>query len=635
MNMNLKYPCLFSPLKINSIMVSNRIIANPMGQVFAEKALGRPGVVIAGSVITQPGKSSWESADQPYAFAKYQVEKTRQRVLIAHQGGAKASIEIAHAGQYARVAPGDFAIGPTGYVREDGVEVKEMDEAMMDEVAAGYARTAKDARDVGFDMIFLHFGHGWLVPEFLSPLFNKRTDAYGGCIENRMKFPLRILDEVRKAVGPYFPIEMRISANEYMPGGISFEDVLTFVKAAQKYIDVVQVSCGLDIEHEANVYTASTNFTEHGLNVKYAKAIKENVDILVSVVGAIMSPEEAEQILADGAADMVALARPLVADPDWPVKALEGRPEDIVPCLRCLQCYHISTNRRNVGCSVNPRYANESWVPKELPKAETRRRIVVVGAGPAGCKAALTACKRGHEVILLEKRDHIGGAIHYVAMEHFKVEIKAYLEYLKIQIDKEDIDLRLNTEATPEMVRELQPGALIVAVGALPARPPISGIDSPNVIGFYEAIEKEEKVGQNVVIIGGGTIGAEIGLELSLLKKKNVTIVEMTGELAVQGNMLYKIGLRHKMREAETLHVMLEAGCREITADGVRVEDKEGREVILPADTVIIATGVRADRKTAESFYGITPQTYMIGDCEKPRKIQEATMEGYTIASTL
>lgn len=633
--MNLKYPNLFSPLKINSIMVSNRIIANPMGQVFEDKALGRPGIVIAGSVITQPGKSSWESADQPYAFAKYQVEKTRQRILKAHRGGAKASIEIAHAGQYARVTPGDFAIGPIGYIREDGVEVKEMDEAMMDEVAAGYVQTAKDAQAVGFDMIFLHFGHGWLIPEFLSPLFNKRTDEYGGSIENRMKFPLRILREVREAVGPYFPIEMRISANEYMPGGISFEDVLTFVKAAQKYIDVVQVSCGLDIEHEANVYTSSTNFTEHMLNAKYAKVIRENVDILVSVVGAIMNPDEAEQLLRDGVADMVALARPLVADPDWPVKALEGRPEDIVPCLRCLQCYHIATNRRNVGCSVNPRYKNEDWVPKELPKADVRKRVVIVGAGPAGCKAALTACQRGHEVILLEKRDHIGGAIHYVAMEHFKVDIKAYLEYLKTQIGKAGIDLRLNTAANPELIRKLNPDALIIAVGALPAKPPIPGIDSPHVIGFYEAIEHEELIGQNVVIIGGGTIGAEIGLELSLLKEKNVTIVEMINELAVQGNMLYKIGLRHKMNEAKTLQVMLEASCQEITPEGVRVKNKEGREVFLQADTVIIATGVRADKKTAESFCGIVPQTYLIGDCEKPRKIQEATMEGYTITSTL
>ena len=633
--MNLKYPHLFSPLKINSMIVSNRIIANPMGHVFEDKALGRPGVVIAGSVITQPGRSSWESADQPYAFSKYEVEKTRKRILIAHRGGAKASIEIAHAGQYARVAPGDYAIGPTGYVREDGVTVKEMDERMMDEVIKGYVQTAKDAQAVGFDMIFLHFAHGWLAAEFLSPLFNKRTDAYGGSIENRMKFPLRILKEVRAAVGAYYPIEMRISANEYMPDSISFEDVLTFIKAAQQYIDVVQISCGLDIEHEANVYTASTNFTEHMLNAKYAKIVKENVNILVSVVGAIINPDEAEHLIADGYADMVALARPLVADPDWPIKALEGRPEDIVPCLRCLQCYHISTNRRNVGCSVNPRYSNEDWVPRKLPKADKKKRIVVVGAGPAGCKAALTAAQRGHEVILLEKQDHIGGAIHYVAMEYFKVEVKAYLEYLKTQIAKSDIDLRLRVEATPELVRELKPDAVIVAVGALPAKPPIPGIDSPNVMGFYEAIEKEDRIGQNVVIVGGGTIGAEIGLELSLLKKKNVTIVEMLGELAVQGNMLYKIGLRHKMNETETLQVMLEAGCQKITPDSVYVKNKEGEEVILPADTVIIATGVRADKKTAESFYGIVPQTYLVGDCEKPRKIMEATMEGYTIAAEL
>lgn len=633
--MSLRYPHLFSPLKINSIMVSNRIIADPMGQVFEDKALGRPGVLIAGSIITQPGKSSWASADEPYAFDKYEVEKTRQRLLMAHRGGAKASIEIAHAGQYARVAKGDFAIGPTGYIREDGVEVREMDEAMMEEVVAGYVKTAKDARDIGFDMIFLHFGHGWLMPEFLSPLFNKRTDEYGGSIKNRMRFPLRVLKAVREAVGPYYPIEMRISANEWMPGSISFEDVLTFVKEAQKYIDMVQVSCGLDIEHEANVYTVSSNFTEHMLNAKYAKVIKENVDILVSVVGAIMNPDEAESLLADGVCDMVALGRPLAADPDWPVKALEGRPEDIVPCIRCLQCYHIATNRRNVGCSVNPRYANEAWVPRTLSKAEVKKRIIVIGAGPAGCRAALTASERGHEVILLEQKDHIGGAIHYVAMEYFKEDIKAYLQYLKTQIGKAKIDLRLCTKATPEIVKAMNPDAVIVAVGALPARPPIPGIDGKQVIGFYEAIEHEEAIGRNVVIIGGGTIGAEIGLELSLLKEKNVTIVEMISELAVQGNMLYKIGLRHKMDEAKTLHVMLEANCQEITSEGVRVKDKEGREVLLPADTVIIATGVRADKKTAESFYGIVPQTYMIGDCEKPRKIQEATLEGYTVAAGL
>lgn len=631
----MKYPHLFSPLKINSIMVSNRIIANPVGHVYEDKALGRPGVVIAGSVITQPGKSSWASPEEPYGFHKYEVEKTRQRILTAHRGGAKASIELGHAGQYARVAAGDFAIGPTSYTRADGVEVRAMDEAMMKEVIYWFAQAAKDAKEVGFDMIFLHFGHGWLVTEFLSPLFNKREDEYGGPIENRMKFPLRILKAIREAVGPLFPVDMRVSATEWMPGGIEFGDVLTFIKAAQEYIDMVQISCGLDIEHEANVYMATTNFSEHMPNVKYARIVKENVNILVSVVGAIMNPEEAESLIADGIVDMVALGRPLVADPDWPIKALEERAEDIIPCIRCLQCYHISTNRRNVGCSVNPRYTNEAWVPRVLPKAEKKRRVVIIGAGPAGCKAALTAEERGHEVILLEKENYIGGAIHYVAMEYFKEDIKAYLEYLKTQLAKSKVEVRLNTQATPETVKALNPDAVIIAIGAEPAVPPIPGIQLPNVIGFYEAISKEEEIGDNVVVIGGGTIGAEIGLELALLKGKKVTVVEMTDTIAAQGNMLYKIALRHKMEEAKSLSVMLEAKCQEILSGCVRVIDKEGKEVTLPADTVIIAAGVRANRKIAESFYGIVPMTYMIGDCEKPRKIQEATLEGYTIASEL
>jgi len=631
----MKYPHLFSPIKINSIMVSNRIIANPIGHVYEDKALGRPGVVIAGSVITQPGKSSWASSEEPYAFGKYQVEKTRQRILIAHRGGAKASIEIGHAGQYARVAPGDFAIGPTSYIREDGVEVRAMDEAMMEEVIYWYAKTAKDAKEIGFDMVFLHFAHGWLVSEFLSPLFNKREDEYGGPIQNRMRFPLRILKAVRKAVGPDFPIEMRVSANEWMPGGIEFDDVLTFIQAAQEYIDMVQISCGLDIEHEANVYMATTNFTEHMLNVKYAKIVKENVHILVSVVGAIMNPEEAEKLIADGIVDMVALGRPLIADPDWPIKAMEGRAEDIIPCIRCLQCYHISTNRRNVGCSVNPRFANEAWVPRTLPKSEKKYRVIVIGAGPAGCKAALTADARGHEVILLEKENYIGGALHFIAKEYFKEDIKAYFQYLKTQLAKSKVEVRLNTEATPDLVRSLKPDAIIIAVGAEPVVPDIPGIHNSNVIGFYDAITDKKAIGSNVVVIGGGTIGAEIGLELSLIKGKRVTIIEMTDTLAAQGNMLYKIALRHKMEEAKSLSVILEARCKEILNNSVRVIDKEGKELLLPADTVIIATGVKARQEVAESFYGIVPMTYMIGDCVRPRKIQEATLEGYTIASEL
>lgn len=629
----MRYPRLFSPIKINDMIVRNRIVATPIGNNFFDKSLGGAGIVIAGSVIAEPGRASWASPDEPYAFSKYEVEKTRQRILIARQAGAKASIEIGHAGQYARVK--DFAKGPSGFIREDGIEVKEMTEEMMEETLRWYEQTAFDAKDIGFDMIFMHFGHGWLPAQFLSPYFNKRTDEYGGSIENRAKFPRMILERVRKAVGPNFPIDMRISATEWVRGGIAFEDVLAFIKMVEPLIDMVQISCGLDMEREANVHMVTTNFSEHMPNAKYAKIVRENVRIPVAVVGAIMNPDEAERLISDGIADVIALGRALVADPDWPKKAMEGRPEDIVPCIRCLQCYHISTNRRNVGCSVNPRYSNESWIPRKLEKAEAKKRIAVIGAGPAGLQAALVADRRGHDVILFEKKDFLGGELHYVAMEHYKSDIKAFLDYLKVQIRKSNVEVRLNTEATPELIKKIMPDAVIVAVGASPVMPQIPGIDKRHVVNFYDAIEHEDRIGQNVVIIGGGTIGAEIGLELSLLKHRNVTIIELAEEIAAQGNMLYKIALRQKIEQASSLNIMLKTTCREINEGSVVVKTDGGEEKTVKADTVIIATGLKPNKSVAESFFGIVPDTFMIGDCIKPRKIMEAVMEGYAIASNL
>lgn len=630
----LKYPNLFRPIKIKNLMIQNRIIANPMGQKFEDKALGGPGIIIAGSCIVEPGRSSFASKDEPDAFSKYEVEKTRERILIAHQTGAKASIELGHAGMYARTK--DYCKSSTGLIREDGVEVREMDEQMMNETADCFAQTAKNARDLGFDMIFLHFGHGWLVSQFLSPLFNKRTDEYGGSIENRMRFPLMILERIRKAVGPNFVVDMRVSAIEWVPGGIEFDDTLAFVKAAEKFIDIVQISSGLDINHEGNVHMATTNFEPHMTNVPYAKIVKQNVHIAVSVVGAIANPDEAEKLLADGTVDMVAMARPLVADPELPIKAREGRSDDIVPCIRCLQCYHIATNRRNVGCSVNPRYANESFVPRKLTKAAVSKKVVVIGAGPAGIKAALVAEQRGHTVTLLEKKEYLGGALHFIAREKYKQDIQAYLTYLTGQIRKSSVDVRLNYTATVPAVKDMNPDAVIIAVGAVPSAPKIKGIEKNCVMGFYDALEHEEKIGSKVVIIGGGTIGVEIGLELATFYNKDVTVVEFTGELAAQGNMLYKIALRQKMEKAQTLHVMLNTSCTEILDGGVEVSSVDGTsKSSLPCDTVIISTGVRADRETAEQFYGIVPQTFMIGDCNVPRKIMEATFDGYNIAANL
>ena len=624
---------LFSPIKINGMIARNRIVASPIGDIFEEKALGGAGIVICGHTIVDPGRSSFASADEAYIFHKYAVEEARSRIRKCRQAGSRSSIELFHAGQYARVK--DYAIGSMGFIREDGVEVKAMTPELMDEVADCFAIAAKDAKDLGFDMVFMHFGHGWLAPQFLSPLFNKRTDEYGGCFENRAKFPALILERVRQAVGKDYPVDMRISAVEWVEGSIEFEDTLRFIKLVEPLIDTVQISAGLDINHEGNVHMVTTNFKGHMVNAEYAGIVKKNVNIPVSVVGAVMNPHEAEELIASGTVDLVAFGRSFIADPDWPNKAKDGLTEDIVPCIRCLQCYHISTNRKNVGCSVNPRFKNEGFVSKTPKISQRKKKVAVIGTGPAGIIAALTSKKRGHDVILFEKEDRPGGALRYIALEHYKEDIRLYLRYLVGQLDKSGIKIHYNTIATPEMIKTLQPEVVFVAAGAVPIIPAIKGIENGNVLGFLDVIRNMDCTGENVAIIGGGSIGAEIALELAELKGKNVSIVEITDTIASRGNMLYRIALRQKMDAVKNLSVYLETICAEITPNGVLICSKDGIEKFLKADTVIIAAGVKPNKAFAESFYGIGSDTFVIGDCERPLSIMEAVFDGYTMASLI
>lgn len=629
----MEFSHLFSPITINRMLVKNRIVAAPLSDTFEEKAVGGAGIVVAGHAIVEPGRSSFKSGDEPYIFDKYERQATRHRILKIHQGGAKASIEIFHGGQEARVK--DFAKGPNEMVRADGTKVKAMDEAMMEETLEWYYKTALEAKKIGFDMLFMHFGHGWLPAQFLSPLFNHRSDEYGGSFDNRAKFPKQILETVRNAVGPFFPIDMRISAYEWVDGSIDFEDVVKFIQLVEPLIDTVQISAGLDMNREANVHMATTNFEELMPNVKWAQEVKKAVNIPVSVVGAVLSPEEANALIAEEKVDLVAFGRSFIADPYWPKKAAAGQSADIVPCLRCLQCYHISTEHRNVGCSVNPRFNNESFVPLKIPKAEVSKKVVIIGGGPAGMKAAVTLSKRGHQVILIEKAKQLGGQLRYVAREHYKEEVRRFLNYLINQVEKNDIDVRLNTEATHQFVASLEPESIIVAVGGYEARPAIPGLEGPNVLLGTEVIGHEEETGENVLVLGGGTIGSEIALELATIHQRKVTIVEMGNELVPQANSLYKIALRQKMNQTDQLNVLLKTSCQEVTATEMLVKNAEGQLEQLPYDTIIVCTGVRPKDDLAESFFNIVAETNIIGDCVQPRKIQEAIFEGHTLALTI
>lgn len=643
--MTCRYPKLFEPLLVNHTMLKNRIISAPLGSN-TDKSLSGIAMIIRGT-SGSVDDSRMRLAPGGYCFSDlFTAAKVREQVSVIRQAGAKAEFELCHCGQFAMVAPGDYAIGPVSYVREDGTEVRAMDPEMMEDIANKYAKSARDAKEYGFDSILLHFAHGWLPAQFLSPYFNKRTDEYGGSFENRIKFPTMIVDKVREAVGPDFMLDMRISGDEHLPGGMQVEEVAAFIKSIESKIDMVHVSCGVEVNIETKTYMSSTAYMPHMINIGLSKKIKDTVNIPVAVVGGIMTPEEAEEILEKGYADAVVIGRQLIADPWWVKKAWEGRNEDITPCIRCMNCYnpyqyhtkeelasHIGMNTVPC-CSVNPRYLHEDRVPNELPEAKIKKKVAVIGGGPAGMKAAITAAQRGHEVDLYESENVLGGQLICSEYDPAKQDLKRYKDWLITELGKTNVRVHLNTKVTPSMLKEESPDAIILALGAAPAMFPIKGAEKNHVLTSIDAYKHIDQIGANVVIIGGGSIGCELGLHLAREGKK-VNVVEIGPVLNRTLNDIMKTSLSLQMKECSNLITHIKTAVQEIKEKTVVVKDSEGNIFEVAADTVIFAAGMRSRKDEANTFFGITQDTNIIGDANRVGTIWTASEDGYYIAAHL
>jgi thioredoxin reductase len=528
----------------------------------------------------------------------------------------------------AKLIKTEWGLAPTSLPIPDQYPyIREMDQKDIERVVGCYADCAARVCRCGFDGVLIHGAHGNLIAQFLSPLTNHRVDIYGGSFENRCRFPLMILKAVRAAVRPDFIVELRISGDEMTPGGMKIDEVIEFLKIAQEHIDLVTMSSGLIVDYRSQFYTMPPYYRPRGANVPLARAVKQCPDITipVSVVGGI-DVEMADQIIAEGSADMVAMARGLLADPDMLKKCYRGRPDDVRPCLRCWGC--AANYAGHIQCTVNPALGRTERYAR-LRKADEKKKTVVIGGGVAGSQAALTLMQRGHDVVLFEKTGAIGGMLHDINKLPFKGDLLRYTEWLDRTTMNCGADIRLDTEATPKLVMAENPDAIVVAIGAAPARPQIPGIKRPNVFNVLDVDSGRRKVSGRVVVCGGGLSGCESALALAMAGCE-VTVVDKIPvadfasgiSILTRKMLLALLGDNHVRLIGDHL-------IRSIGENDVLIEGKDWEYETLPADFVVEALGMKNNRLLADSFADLIPNVYIVGDADEVGNIKHATLTAY------
>lgn len=645
--MERKYPNLCRPITIGGVTFRNRMFSAPMGgtditndgcigpksTAFYElRGKGGAGAVTVSECMVHPetdGSHAYHLDTgilNSLAAATYTADAIRRH-------GAIPSLELSHSGMYAGTYMTDKSRqksmnqwGPSDTTRSDGVEVKALTKSKMEEIAAAYGNVAGLAKRAGFEMIMIHGGHGWLLNQFFSPYFNRRTDEYGGSLENRCRFAIDVLKSVRQAVGPKFPIEFRMSGSELFDDGYDLEEGIRIAQQIEPYIDLLHVSAGTYQRGFGDTHPSM--FKEHGCNVYLAAEIKKHISIPVATIGGLNSPKQMEEIIAEGKADVVYMARALLADPFLPRKVSENREEEIVKCLRCFTCMAERAATSTRRCTVNPLIGREMEGLEILP-APVKKKVLVAGGGPGGLYAAYTAARRGHKVILCEKEGELGGILKSEQALPFKHEMYELAGTYAQMAKQAGVEIRLNTEVTKEYVEKEQAEALIIAVGSSPLIPPIPGLDGENVVIVNDYYRKKDQIREQVVILGGGLAGCECAVHLGM-EGKNVHLVEMRDTLAPDANVRHRPLLLKEVEKYATVHT----NCKglEVTANGVLCEHKQDGKQFVPGTSVICALGQQSRTETVEELRDAAPYTAVIGDAAKVSTITNAVYWGYHAA---
>mgnify|MGYP004455599371 FL=1 len=645
--MKRKFPHLSSPITIGRVTFRNRMFSAPMGgtDITNDGCIGPKSTAFyelrgkgGAAAVTVSECMVHPKTDGSHA---YHLDTTILNSLAAatytadaiHRHGAVPSLELSHSGMYAGTYMTDktkqhemHQWGACDTVRADGVKVKALSEEMIQEIVEAYGQTAALAKRAGFGMIMIHGGHGWLLNQFLSPYFNKRTDKYGGSLENRCRLAKEVLQSVREAVGAGFPIEFRMSGSELFEGGYDLEEGVRIAQELESYIDLLHVSAGTYQRGFGDTHPSM--FKEHGCNVYLAAEIKKYVSIPVATIGALNDPEQMEEIIASGKADVVYMARALLADPFLPRKIMGNRDDEIVKCLRCFTCMAERAATSTRRCTVNPLIGREIEGDEVMPAA-VKKKVLVAGGGPGGLYAAYTAARRGHQVILCEKEAELGGILKSEQALPFKHEMYELTGTYEKFARSAGVEIRLNTEVTAELAEQENADALIVAVGSKPIVPPIPGLDGENVVVVNDYYKEKEKVTDKVVVFGGGLAGCECAIHLGM-EGKEVHLVEMRKELAPDANVRHRPLLLKEINKYVTVHT----GCRgvEVTKEGIICETEDKEQILVPGTSVICALGQRSRTDVVEMLRDCAPYVAVIGDAGKVSTITNAVYEGYHAA---
>ena len=645
---NDRYPHVFQPLTVRGLTLKNRLEyaptvvlkCSPEGEVTQEMLdyvawQAKTGVgylTIGNTPVVHTDSSAWVC----------ELNVTQDRCIhglemmarTARENGAEMSVELAHAGRGSNSTPGNPALAPSDVPLNGGPlgYIKPMNEEDMAYVRQQFVDCAVRCQKAGLKIIMIHCAHNNLLAQFLSPASNHRTDAYGGSLENRMRFPLSVLKAVREAV-PNMVIECRCSAQEDTPDGLQLEESLTFMERAQAYVDIIHVSRGNIFFNYGSTFTIPTYFKGRQLNVAFAAEAKKRLHVPVAVVGNITSLQEAEDIIGSGKADSVVMAKSYMADENLIHKSIRGHAEEVRPCTRCDWCGNANNFGTSMRCAINPLLGRDIDLSK-LVEPGQEKHVMVIGGGPGGMMAAQTLRAMGHRVSLYEKSHRLGGLLNDATVASFKEYMRLYLQWDIRQTMQCGAEIHLDTEVTPELVEQVNPDAVIVASGSTYVYPNIPGIEMDKVKTVSDVENHRVPVGENVVVCGGGIVGLECAVMLGMEGKKVTVIDQIPLEKFADGMPVFNhIELNYQLEKYGVTLV----GGQKITSfgeNGVETVDASGEKQAFAGDTYVLALGVKPDNRLAQQLLSVYAEgVYVVGDCVSTgRLLADANQEAFHAA---